>query len=155
LRHRIVLGLLLVLTLLAVACGGHEGAPGGVAAGGDPEDPVSSTPRPRDPLPHQGGPLEVEPREGLVDARPVRFEKAVIVDDDTIEIRFFDGVEECYGVDRVEGDYRADEIALTLFTGREPSAEMCIELAVLKSVEVQLDRPVDGRRVVDGSRRRT
>ncbi|MGH2735240.1 MAG: hypothetical protein ACRDKZ_06660 [Actinomycetota bacterium] len=154
--HRILLVLLLAATLLAAACGspgGESGAGGGGDAGAGPDTPVTSSPRPRDPMPNSGGPMRVEPRDGLVDVRPVRFEKAEIKDENTVEIQFFDGVEECYGVDRVEVGYAPEEITVTLFPGREPEAEMCIELAVLKSVEVALDEPLDGRKIVDGAKK--
>lgn len=155
-RHRMVLGLVLAVTLLAAACGspgGESGAGGGGGVGAGPDTPVTSSPRPRDPMPNSGGPMRVEPRDGLVDVRPVRFEKAEVKDEGTLEIQFFDGVEECYGVDRVEVGYEPEKVTVTLFTGREPEAEVCIELAVLKSVEVALDEPVDGRKVVDGAKK--
>jgi hypothetical protein len=47
--------------------------------------------------------------------------------------------------------YRPREIVVTVFTGRVPSAQVCIEVAVLKVTKVRLDEPIRGRRIVDGA----
>lgn len=69
-------------------------------------------------------------------------------------VRFYGGIEACEGLDRVEVDYEPRRIVVTLFVGRVPTAEACIEIAVLKATRVQLDEPVAGREVVDGAPRR-
>jgi hypothetical protein len=95
----------------------------------------------------------VEPRTGLVDVRPQPWDKARVLDSRTVEVRFYGGVEECYGVARVDVDYRKRSVVITLYSGRVPAAEVCIEIAVLKAVRVDLDEPLAGRRVVDGAER--
>ena len=44
-----------------------------------------------------------------------------------------------------------DAVYVTLFVGRVPTAEVCIEIAVLKSVTVRVDAPINGREIVDGA----
>jgi hypothetical protein len=83
--------------------------------------------------------------------RPIPWEKVEVVDERTIEVRFWGGVEECYGVDRVDVDYRANEVAVTVYQGRVPTADVCIEIAVLTAVRVRLDEPLAGRTIVEGA----
>ncbi|HEX2068887.1 MAG TPA: hypothetical protein VHH54_01625 [Actinomycetota bacterium] len=89
----------------------------------------------------------------MVDPRPHRFERARVTGPRTLVIRFYGGVEACEGLDHVEVDYEEKRIVVTLFVGRVRTAEVCIELAVLKATRVQLDEPVGGREVVDGAPR--
>ncbi|HEY3211275.1 MAG TPA: hypothetical protein VGL18_16090 [Actinomycetota bacterium] len=93
----------------------------------------------------------VTPRPGLVDPRPRAWENVDVEDDRTLLIQFYGGVEECYGLHHVDLEYGTDEITVTLYEGRVPSAGVCIDMAVLKAVRVRLDQPLDGRKVVDGS----
>ena len=140
-------GLLAVLLLLTGCAGLAE--PGG-SAGGSPDDPVVSTPIDQTPQPgpsHQ----EVEPREGLVDVVPHIWDKVEPVDQRTLRVEFYGGVEECEGLDRVEVKETEDDVTITLYTGRVPEAEVCIEIAVLKSVEVGLGAPLGDREIVDGA----
>jgi hypothetical protein len=87
----------------------------------------------------------------LVDVTPQPWDKAKVFDPRTVEIRFYSGIEECYGVDRVDVDYRKRSVVIAVYTGRVPAAEVCIEIAVLKAVRVDLAEPLDGRRLVDGA----
>lgn len=91
------------------------------------------------------------PRTGLVDVRAIRWDRHKAVGGgDAVDVFFWHGIEECYGVDRVEVEYRQDEVEVTLFEGRNPEAEVCIEMAVRKVVRVALDEPLGDRKVVDG-----
>jgi hypothetical protein len=83
--------------------------------------------------------------------RPNPFEKVVVQDERTVEVRFWGGVEECYGVDRVDVEYGETEVTVTVHQGRVPTAEVCIEIAVLTAVRVKLDEPLAGRKIVDGA----
>ena len=140
--------ILLSLAAVAViggACGDAVEPPG---AGG-PEVPVSNTPG-RD---GQGpsGAQRVEPTEGLVDVHPTSFDRSARRDGGrALDLFFWSGVEECYGVDRIEVEYRNKTVSVTIFEGRRPEAETCIELAVRKVVRVELDEPLGNRTVVDG-----
>jgi hypothetical protein len=91
------------------------------------------------------------PRPGLVDVRPNPFDAVEVLDEKTIEVRFYGGVEECYGVDRVDVEYGVTEVTVTVHQGRVPTAEVCIEIAVLTAVRVTLNEPLAGRKIVDGA----
>jgi hypothetical protein len=42
-------------------------------------------------------------------------------------------------------------VLISVFTGRRPGAEVCIEIAELQAVRVTLDEPVGDRKIVDGN----
>jgi hypothetical protein len=136
---------------LLVSCAAPERARPGTPS--DPESPVVSAPG-QNPSPPRSGPLFVQPRPGLVDVRPHQFERVRVTGPRTLLVRFYGGVESCEGLDRVEVEYEPKRILVTLFVGRVPTAEACIEIAVLKAARVQLEEPVGGRKVVDGAGRR-
>lgn len=147
-RRVVVCGIAAMLLLAACAGRGEDrrasGQPG-------PDSDVSTTvPSPSSPAP-EPTPLLVTPRIGLVDVRPNPFDKVVVLDGRTVEVWFYGGVEECYGVDRVDVRYGDAEITVTVYQGRVPTAEVCIEIAVLTAVRVKLDEPLAGRKIVDGA----
>ena len=149
LRGTVADGILAALLLAACAGQGQDRRP--PSSQPDAESPVAGTvPSMAPPGPEQT-PLLVSPRPGLVDMRPIPWEKVEVVDERTIEVRFWGGVEECYGVDRVDVDYRANEVAVTVYQGRVPTADVCIEIAVLTAVRVRLDEPLAGRPIVEGA----
>ena len=158
-RRAAIVGLMLLLGLVGAACGepsdeasGDSGAPPADSPG--PDDPVSD-----DPEPGGGGgtdgmkAMKVMAHKGLVDVAPHRYEKAKVVDSDrAVEIYFWDGIEECTGVDHAHLAYGSDKITVNLFTGRNPEAEVCTEQAVYKVFTVELEEPLDDRKLVDGAR---
>ncbi|HEV8683484.1 MAG TPA: hypothetical protein VGS09_12050 [Actinomycetota bacterium] len=147
-RRRTAAALLVAAALLTSCAGLREdgiGAPG-------PDTPISSTPDPGT-IPSKPRPLLVEPRPDLVDVHTQPWDKARVLDSRTVEVRFYGGVEECYGVARVDVEYRKRSVVITVYSGRVPTAEVCIEIAVLKSVRLDLAEPLAGRRVVDGAER--
>jgi hypothetical protein len=85
--------------------------------------------------------------------RATAWEKAEVLNERTLLVQFWGGVEECYGLDRVEVDYGTGSVSVTLYEGRVPSAEVCIEIALLKAVRISLEEPLRGRKVVDGARK--
>lgn len=136
--------------LLLGACAGRDGNRTD-SGQPDPDSDVSTTvPSPSSPEPAPT-PLLVTPRPGLVDVGPNPFDKVVALDERTLEVRFWGGVEDCYGVDRVDVKYGDAEITVTVYQGRVPTAEVCIEIAVLTAVRVNLDEPIGGRKIVDGA----
>jgi hypothetical protein len=145
-RSHVVATVLVAIALLTSCAGLREG---GAAAPG-PDTPVSSTPDPG-ATPRKPTPQLIEPRTGLVDIRPQPWDKARVLDQRTVEVRFYGGVEECYGLARVDVDSRKRSVVITLHAGRVPTAEVCIEIAVLKAVRVNLTEPLAGRRLVDGA----
>lgn len=136
---------LLVAALLLAACGGQA------EPAADPESPVASTPLdPDTPVPSPTA-LEVDPRDGLVDVGPHVWDQIQVASQTSLVVLFYGGVEECEGLARVEVDETPKKVTITLFTGRVPDAEVCIEIAVLKSVRIELDDPLGDRRIVDGA----
>lgn len=132
--------------LLTTSCGGGTA---GSPAGEGPDTAVSNTPGTG--VPTGTGPQRVEPHDDLVDVRATTFDRSKVRQDGrALDLYFWSGIEECYGVDRVEVDYRRRSIVVTIFEGREPEADACIELAVRKVVRVELGEPIRGRTVVDG-----
>jgi hypothetical protein len=126
----------------------EQGQPGGGVP--SPDSPVTSSPNPGGPQPGPT-PLLVTPRSGLVDPQPHAWDSVKVEEDRTLLIQFYGGVEECYGLDHVDVQYGKTDVTVTLYEGRVPSAQMCVEMAVLKATRVVLDEPLDGRKVVDGA----
>jgi hypothetical protein len=93
----------------------------------------------------------VEPRDGLVDIRHTFWDKDKKRSGSSVDLYFWSGVEECYGVDHVEVIYKDRVIKLTIYEGHDPAAETCIELAVRKVIRVELDEPIGNRALVDGA----
>jgi hypothetical protein len=139
-----------IAAILLAACAGRgDNRP--ASGQPDPDSDVSTTvPSPSSPAP-EPTPLVVTLRPGLVDVRPNPFDKVVVLDERTVEVWFYGGVEECYGVDRVHVEYGDTEVTVTVYQGRVPTAEVCIEIAVLTAVRVVLDEPLAGRKIVDGA----
>ena len=150
-KHGVKFARIVFIAGLLVSCAAPERARPGSPS--DPESPVVSAPG-QNPSPRRSGPLFVQPRPGLVDVRPHQFERVRVTGPRTLTVRFYGGVEACEGLDRVEVEYKERRILVTLFVGRVPTAEVCIEVAVLKATRIQLEEPVAGRRIVDGAPRR-
>jgi hypothetical protein len=152
--------LLFAAALVLAACGSAEevDSPGvrpGGAPSSDPDAPVTSSPLPPgdDTVPSPE-PSIATPQPGQVDVRPIGWEAAEPgMDDSSLTIYYWSGVEPCYVLDHVDVEYSAKEITVTLFEGRSPIDEdtACIEIAVYKATVVQLDEPIEGRRIADGS----
>ena len=120
-----------------------------LAACAGPDDPVVSMP-PDTPVPAPTI-LEVEPREGLVDVRPHVWDRAEPVAPKRVRVEFYGGPEECEGLDRVEVREDPEAVSITLFTGRLPEAEVCIQIALLKATTIKLSSPLGDRDLVDGA----
>jgi hypothetical protein len=122
----------------------RPGAPG-------PDSPVTSTPvDPTMPIPSPS-PRMVEPVPNLRDVRPVPWEKAEPLGPRTLLVSFYSGVHQCYGVDRVDVEYTPEQVVVTLFVGRHKDAQICVEIAEYQAIEVELDEPLGGRKIVDGA----
>lgn len=139
-----IASLVLVAALLA-ACGERAGA--GAEPG--PDSPVTGAPAPGPTTTPTA--LVVTPRPGLVDVRKHIWDRAEPVGARKVRVEFWGGIEECEGLDHVDVDESPERVAITLFTGRVPTADVCIEIAVLKSVTVTLDSLLGDRDIVDGA----
>ena len=85
---------------------------------------------------------------------PIPFDKVVVGPDGrTLTIFFWSGVEPCYVLDRVdvEENPARSRSRSSRDTIRSAVSAVCIDIALLKKVEVQLDAPAAGRRIVDGA----
>jgi hypothetical protein len=134
--------------------GGGSGAAQGRAkdrAGkGDPEEPVFSKPGDQSNAGREK-PQLVRIRPGLVDPRPNQIQDLEPRGPQTVRLSFWDGIEECYGVDHVKVAYGKKAVSFTLYTGRVDADVICTEQAVFKAVDVRLDEPLRGRKVAEGS----
>jgi hypothetical protein len=146
-RTRFLVVVFVLGTALLLGACAERGRAGGPPP---PDSSVTSSPVPSGPI-REPTPVLVTPRPGLVEARPHAWESVDVEDDRTLLIQFYGGVEECYGLDHVDVRYGADEVTVTLYEGQVPGERVCIDLAMLKSVRVHLDQPLNGRKVVDGS----
>jgi len=137
---------LVIAGLLLGACADPSAGPGSQP----PDTPVTSNPSPGGSIPTPTA-KRVRPRADLVDVRPVPWEKVDVLDQSTLDVQFYNGVEECYGLDRVEVEYSEDAVTVTVYVGRVPGARVCIEIAELKVTKVNLDEPLNGRKILDGA----
>ena len=152
-RRTSIASLALSTVLLVAACGSE---PSNDAAGGDSssrDTPVSSTPEPQPTGPVKQGAQRVEPRPGMKDVRPQRFEMVKVLDEDTVRVFFYQGVAPCSVLDRVDVEYGTQTVGLTLQIGSDPDDQdtACIEIAVYNYTDVELDEQLDGRKVIDGA----
>ena len=143
----------LALALILAACGQPSARSGGSDSSRD-DDVVSSNPNdnpsPNDP---GGGAKLVTPQGDAQNVIPGAWRRVKVVDEDTLKVFFWGGVEPCSVLDSVDVSYFGDQVALTLFhgAGSNSADKVCPELAVLKVVEVDLTEPLGGRDVVDGA----
>ncbi|MBA2725571.1 MAG: hypothetical protein H0U53_06240 [Actinobacteria bacterium] len=162
-RARNLILLLLLIGTLG-ACG-EPAADAPVLGGPVAEDPDTGEPTsgPESPFQNSPGVIEpdpapkaspVEPQPGQQDVRAAGWESAKVLGNREVRIRYWSGVEPCYVLDRVEVDYRAKTVEITVFEGSTPSDEdvACIEIALLKETIVSLDEPLAGRTITDGAR---
>jgi hypothetical protein len=142
-------------TLLIVAFLGLSGCANPTdqaATGASPDDPVSATAAPH--TPPGARPLLVTPMRGMADVHAIRWEQAEpAADGRRVRVFFTSGPEPCNILDHVDVAYSRDAVSITLFEGSEPTPDgrACIEIAVAKAVDVALDQPRAGRRILDGS----
>lgn len=119
---------------------------------GDPDTSVSSPVGAPEPEPDPG-PMIVKPRPGMDNLRPVTWESAKARSERVIRVQFYGGVEPCDVLDSVKVAYSKKSVTISLFSGSDPAEPdaVCIEIAQLKAVDVELTSDLDGREIVDGS----
>lgn len=131
----------------SVAGGGSSGEPGG--GGSEPGDRGSELPG--SPPADQQPP---EPEPTMTNPRGVRIDSYYAYDERRLAINYTIGVPACYGtIDRPEVTETRRSVTVTL-TRIEPTGKddvACIEIALLKSVDIVLSEPLGDRVVRDGS----
>lgn len=137
----------LVFSAAAIGCGGEETGPGGRS----PDVAVTAV-TPHGPPTNGSGPRAVEPEGGLTSVIPTAWTKAKVAPDElSARLTWYSGVEECYGLDRVQVGYRDETVEITLYAGSRPQAETCIELAEKVVTVVGFKEPLGDRELVDGA----
>jgi hypothetical protein len=142
---------LVALAVVVLAgCGDDDDA----TTGTGPDAPVTSPPG--DPGAGDAPPGGVERRlleatPGLVDPRPSAVESFAEVGGTTIELRFYAGVEACYGLEAVEVVEESESVTVTVLVGSRPTAEACIDIAEAVATRIDLGSPLGGRPLLDGS----
>ncbi len=155
-----VLGMVVLLSL--AGCGGASSGDAPATGGDSVADSTGSgevlctegdtSPECTAPPPQEG--QLVTPSPGTVDARPTPWERFEAADDGSrLLVTYTGGVDTCYALDRVEVTETAEQVMVTVFEGVIPAAQNqpCIEIAVTKTVEVELSAPLGDRTVVDGA----
>jgi hypothetical protein len=144
---RASLAMLLGLCLALAGCGALNDALGG---GEDPSRPIGDEPAPPGVPPVDGPPpgdgaTFVEPDPEIREAAPQAIERFVVGPDGrSVVVYWWGGVDNCFGLQRVDVDTAGETPVITVFEGGRPEAEgqACIMIAVLKATVVQLDRPI-------------
>jgi len=103
----------------------------------------------------------VEPSPGTVEPAPKQTNPMGVVinsyhayDADSLAINYTIGVPECYGkigVPEVEETSRSVTVTLTRIPPKQSEDTVCIEIALLKTVDIELSSPLGDRPVQDGS----
>jgi hypothetical protein len=87
----------------------------------------------------------IEPDPAVLDPRPTAWDHVVVsADGRSLEVYFWMGVEDCYGLHSVDVVPSDGGIGITLMTGTAADAEgrLCIALAQLYSTTVMLEAPL-------------
>jgi hypothetical protein len=152
-----LLGGLYGLAGLGSRGGSSDGSSDGSAGAGSPFAGGSGSAEPGSPGTASPGGV---PSDGASDLGPTN-PLAVRVDSyyvhknpQHLTLSYTIGVPECYGEisePRVEESDRAVTVTLTRVPPKNTGNVACIEIALLKSVDVRLERPLGDRVVLDGS----
>jgi hypothetical protein len=104
-----------------------------------------------------GGSQElVRPQPGLFNVEPDSWERAVVTPDDRhVAIYFVSGLPPLHALDHVDIRYQPERIVLTVYVGTTEDVDSWkTGPAITRVVLFELDEPVAGRRLVDGSAQR-
>jgi len=95
----------------------------------------------------------VRPQPGLFNAEPEDWERAVVTPDDRhVAIGFASGLPPLHALDHVDVRYEPERIVLTIYLGTTEDVDSWkAGPAIYRVVLCELDEPVAGRRLVDGS----
>jgi hypothetical protein len=94
------------------------------------------------------------PNRGMANARPAAIDRVSFEGDRSkLRVLYWNGVEDCYGLHRVEQKWGKDSVVITVFTGSKPlpANTACIDIAVSAATIVTLQQELGNRKVIDGS----
>jgi len=84
-----------------------------------------------------------EPREGLIDIREEPWQWIEVHPDGrTLDVYYYNGVEHCFGLDRIEISSTDTGLDVRVFTGKVPDAGACRYIALRYVTTVELDEPL-------------
>lgn len=145
--------LLSVLTIAACSAAVADDTPGAPVDETPVVDAPVDTPVVDEPAPGESDvtyrPIEVEsdlPADGYVPGGG----ELIAVDGTTVTIGFWMGVEDCYGVQRIDVTETETKVAIDVTVSARDADQVCIEIAEARSVTVELDAPIGGRIVEIG-----
>lgn len=69
----------------------------------------------------------------------------ISTDGNTVTVGFWMGVEDCYGVERVDIAETETKVAVDITVAARALDQVCIEIAEARSITVELDAPLGGR----------
>lgn len=129
----------LALTISACSSDSSEPAP-------QPVEPASDTASSTDSATPATEALMVQPRNGLQDPHPVKWESATPgADDMSLVVTWWSRPEGCVGLDDTEVVYGGGSIGVDIIEGSVRTDEPCPNDRVLKSTTITLVQPVQGR----------
>ena len=121
---------------------------GGAAGSGGPDQPVASSPLPDAPVVVTDGATLAVVDPTLQDLHPQPWDSiSVSADGRTLTVYFYNGVADCYGLGKVDVSSDSGRLTVTLYTGRVPGSQVCVELAQLYKTIITLEQPL----IVDGA----
>lgn len=157
-RTTVLAGIVLALAVLAVGCGSGDEE---VASTGDTTSDTTSPDTPVSDVTGQSLPgtsdttdaswARIDPTDDLVGAVVATPTELVVdPDDDTVVlVRFYGGVQDCYGANVTVVREDDSVVEVRLETGSRPEAadRACIEIAEAQELAVALDAPLGDRRI--------
>lgn len=87
----------------------------------------------------------IEPEGELPGDGHVVAGEVIAVESNLVTVGFWMGVEDCYGVERVEVAETDTKVAVDITVAEREVGTACIALAEARSVTVELSRPLEGR----------
>lgn len=131
--------------------GTEPGSPGSPGSSGSPGPPGGVEPG----GPGTGGPGTGSGSPGGVDAGAIAVTSFYRYDASHLAINYTNGVPECYGragVPKVEESADAVVVTIPRIPAKQSGDRACIDIALLDSLDVTLESPLAGRKVLDGAR---
>lgn len=148
-RTRIA-ALLAVLAIATAACS--------TASADDTPDTTPTTQVPADETPVQDEPMQDPGPDAETTYPPIEVEgdlagdgfvpgdgTLISVDGNTVTVGFWMGVEDCYGIERIDIAETETKVTVDVTIAERDLDQVCISLAEARSVTVELDAPLGGR----------